>query len=122
MKVHKLFFVAILFLFAFVSLALESCATTENVTGNPIDETAVRKIIDGSTTQEQIISWFGAPTTTSELGGNVLYVFKYCKTSGSGFYTGYFGQTKTKENCNELTVTFDKNTGTVKAHNYKKAF
>lgn len=106
----------------FLSVCIQSCATSEQITGNPIDETAVAKILDGKTTQDEIISWFGAPTTTSQLGDNVLYIYKYCKTSGSGFYTGYFGQTKTEERCNELTVTFEKATGTVKVHNFKKAF
>jgi len=105
-----------------ISVGIQSCATSEAVTGNPIDETYVAKIVDGQTTENQVISWFGAPTTTSELGGNVLYIYKYCKTSGSGLYTGYFGQTKSVEKCNELTVTFDKASGTVKAHNYQKTF
>ena len=107
---------------ALFAINIQSCATSEQITGNPIDETAVGKIVDGQTTQDQIINWFGAPTTTSQLGDNVLYIYKYCKTSGSGVYTGYFGQTKTEEKCNELTVTFDKATGTVKVHNFKKAF
>ena len=106
----------------FLAVGIQSCATSEQITGNPIDETAVGKIVDGQTTQDQIINWFGAPTTTSQLGDNVLYIYKYCKTSGSGLYTGYFGQTKSEEKCNELTVTFDKATGTVKVHNFKKAF
>ncbi len=105
-----------------LSMATWSCATSEAVTGNPIDATAVAKIVDSQTTQDQIINWFGAPTTTSQLGDNVLYIYRYCKTSGSGLYTGYFGQTKSEEKCNELTVTFDKATGAVKAHNFKKAF
>ncbi len=117
-RFHFAIFVAVFLL----SAGLQSCATSETVTGNPIDETLVSRIVDGQTTQDQIISWFGAPTTTSQLGDNVLYIYKYCKTSGSGLYTGYFGQTKSVEKCNELTVTFDKATGTVKAHNYQKAF
>lgn len=109
-------------LLVFLAAGIQSCATSETVTGNPIDETLVSKIVDGQTTEQQIITWFGAPATTSELGDNVLYIYKYCKTSGSGLYTGYFGQTKSVEKCNELTVTFDKATGTVKAHNFQKAF
>lgn len=105
-----------------VATGIQSCATSEAITGSPIDPTLVAKIVDGQTTQDQIITWFGAPTTTSQLGDNVLYIYKYCKTSGSGLYTGYFGQTKSVEKCNELTVTFDKATGTVKAHNFQKAF
>lgn len=105
-----------------ILVGVQSCATSEAVTGSPIDEQAVARIVDGQTTETQIISWFGAPATTSAMGDNVLYIYKYCKTSGSGLYTGYFGQTKSVEKCNELTVTFDKASGTVRAHNYKKTF
>lgn len=118
----KLSHFAILAAVVLLSAGLQSCATSETVTGNPIDSSLVARIVDGKTTEQQIITWFGAPTTTSELGENVLYIYKYCKTSGSGLYTGYFGQTKSVEKCNELTVTFDKTTGTVKAHNFQKAF
>ena len=118
----KLIHFALLVVVLLLSGGIQSCATSEAITGSPIDETLVAKIVDGQTTQDQIISWFGAPTTTSQLGDNVLYIYKYCKTSGSGLYTGYFGQTKSVEKCNELTVTFDKATGTVKAHNFQKAF
>jgi len=106
----------------FLATGIQSCATSEQITGNPIDETAVAKIVDGKTTQDEIINWFGAPTSTSQLGDNVLYIYRYCKTSGSGLYTGYFGQTKTEEKCNELTITFDKDKGTVKTHRYQKVF
>lgn len=117
MKYYFLNYILIL-----LSFILLSCAASEVVTGNPIDESYVAKIVDGKTTETQIISWFGPPTTTSSIGDNVLYVYKHCKTSGTGFYTGYFGQTKSVEKCNQLTITFDKNTGTVKAHNYQKTF
>ncbi len=113
---------AVVLAIAVLAVGIQSCATSEAITGSPIDPELVARIVDGQTTQDQIISWFGAPTTTSQLGDNVLYIYKYCKTSGSGLYTGYFGQTKSVEKCNELTVTFDKSTGTVKAHNFQKAF
>ena len=98
---------------------LQSCAISKHVTGRPIEQTLVDRIRDGETTSEQIISWFGAPTSTSALGENQLYIYKYCESKGSGLYTGYFGQTKTEELCDELTVTFDKD-GKVKAHNFVK--
>ncbi len=102
------------------SIALNSCATTETVTGRPIDQTTVAKIVDGETTEDQIITWFGAPTTTSQLGDNELYIYKYCVTSGSGFSVGYYTSGKAQENCDELTITFDKTTGKVKVHNFDK--
>ena len=105
MKLSHFALLAAVFL---LSAGVQSCATSEAITGNPIDASLVAKIVDGQTTQDQIITWFGAPTTTSQLGDNVLYIYKYCKTSGSGLYTGYFGQTKSVEKCNDLTVTFDK--------------
>lgn len=102
-----------------LSMMLESCATSQQITGRPIDTKVVGQIVDGKTTSDQIITWFGAPTSTSSLGENQLYIYKYCISKGSGFYTGYFGQTKSEEKCDELTVTFDKE-GKVKAHNFVK--
>jgi len=102
-----------------VAATLQACATSQQITGRPIDAQQVGQIVDGKTTSDQIISWFGAPTTTSTLGENQLYIYKYCVSKGSGFYTGYFGQTKSEEKCDELTVTFDKD-GKVKAHNFVK--
>jgi len=96
-----------------------SCATTQTVTGKPIDPGLVATIVDGETTQEQIISLFGAPTSTSQLGDYTLYVYKHCVIKGTAFSAGYFGQSKGEEKCDELTVTFDK-TGKVKAHNFVK--
>ncbi len=112
-------FLGLLFLPLSMMLQLESCGVSQQVTGRPIDSTFVVKIIDGQTTADQIIAWFGAPASTSSLGENQLYIYKYCVSKGTGFYTGYFGQTKTEEKCDELTVTFDKN-GKVKAHNFIK--
>ncbi len=102
-----------------IAVMMESCATSQQTTGRPIDPPTVRKIVDGQTTADDVLAWFGAPTSTSALGENQLYVYKYCVSKGSGFYTGYFGQTKTEEMCDELTVTFNKE-GKVKAHNFIK--
>ncbi|MHB8579166.1 MAG: outer membrane protein assembly factor BamE domain-containing protein [Ignavibacteriaceae bacterium] len=114
----KTFTISMLFL-VLSALLLESCATSEQVTGRPIDPSIVQNIVDGKTTSEQIISWLGAPSLTTQLGDNTLYVYKYCVSEGSGFSLGYYGQTKSEEKCDELTVTFD-NKGVVKAHNFVK--
>lgn len=108
-----------LMLALFTLIALESCASSQQTTGRPIDQDGVSKIIDHQTTADEILAWFGAPTSTSSLGENQLYIYKYCVSKGSGFNTGYFGQTKTEEKCDELTVTFNKD-GKVKAHNFIK--
>jgi outer membrane protein assembly factor BamE (lipoprotein component of BamABCDE complex) len=106
-------------LLSFIPVLLQSCASSQQTTGRPIDQPTVTKIIDGQTTADEILAWFGAPTSTSSLGENQLYIYKYCVSKGSGFYTGYFGQTKSEEKCDELTVTFNKD-GKVKAHNFIK--
>ena len=90
-------------------------------TGRPIDESKVRQIVKGKTTADEILAWFGAPTTTSRLGGNELFVYKHCTNQGSTLALPYIGKTETKEICNELTVTFNKS-GRVKAYNYRKRF
>jgi outer membrane protein assembly factor BamE (lipoprotein component of BamABCDE complex) len=110
--------ILILFLASLLS-GLESCASSEQVTGRPINPSTVQNITDGKTKSEEIITWFGAPASTSQLGDNTLYIYRYCVSKGSGIYTGYFGKTTTEEKCDELTVTFDKD-GTVKAHNFVK--
>jgi len=111
-------FVLALFLSSIAAM-LESCATSQQTTGRPIDPPTVGRIVDGQTTTDDIITWFGAPTSTSSLGENQLYIYKYCVSKGSGFSVGYFGQTKSEEKCDELTVTFNKE-GKVKAHNFIK--
>jgi outer membrane protein assembly factor BamE (lipoprotein component of BamABCDE complex) len=115
---NKIVLILILFLTS-LSFSLESCAVSEQVTGRPIDTTLVQNIAEGKTKSEDIITWFGAPSSTSQLGDNTLYIYKYCVSKGSGVYTGYFGKTTTEEKCDELTVTFDKE-GMVKAHNFVK--
>ena len=113
-------FVIFLLVLLVVPVVFYSCATSEVVTGNPIDAGLVAKIVNGETNEDQIISWFGAPATTSQLGDNVLYIYKYCVSKGTGIYGGYFSQSKTEAKCDELTVTFDKATGKVKVHNFIK--
>jgi outer membrane protein assembly factor BamE (lipoprotein component of BamABCDE complex) len=103
-----------------VALILQSCYTAKHVTGKPIEQAFVDKIRDGETTSEQIIAWFGAPTTTYTLGEDMVYLYKHCQTKGATFVPSrFFGQTKTEEICDELTVVIDK-TGKVKTHNFIK--
>lgn len=94
-------------------------ATTEQVTGRPIDETKTSSIQDGKTTEFQIITMFGAPVEKTELNHHVLYVYKYCVTKGKGTSIGYVTNVKSTQSCDELTITFD-TLGVVEAHSYLK--
>lgn len=87
------------------------------MTGN---EARVARIQKGETASAEILEWFGAPTTTSTLAEHVLYVYKHCRRSGSAFSVGYYTSGSTKEQCDELSVTFDKNTGKVVAHSFQR--
>jgi outer membrane protein assembly factor BamE (lipoprotein component of BamABCDE complex) len=96
------------------------CSFQNNTSGHPIDDNKFTQIVDGETTSDQIIQLFGAPTSQSEMAGSLLYVYRYSVTKGSGLalpgmYTG-----DAKEQSDELTVTFDKTTGKVKAHSLQR--
>jgi outer membrane protein assembly factor BamE (lipoprotein component of BamABCDE complex) len=94
----------------------------KNETGNPIVENNVRKIVNGKTTASEILELFGAPTQTSSLGDNELYIYKNCKSSGSMVAVPFVGQSGTKERCNTLTVTIAKKSGMVENYNFQKMF
>ena len=91
-------------------------------TGNPIPETKISQIIPGKTTATDVLGLFGAPTMTTTLGNDQLFIYKNCKTGGTGFTTLGFGQTNSKERCNSLSITIDKTTGLVLNKNYQKMF
>lgn len=94
-------------------------ATTEAITGRPIDDNKAISIVDGKTTELEIITMFGAPDNQSKLNNYTLYIYKYCITKGKGVSLGYTTDVKSKQSCDELTVTFD-SLGVVKAHSYLK--
>jgi hypothetical protein len=48
-----------------------------------------------------------------------LYVYKYNISKGKGVSTGYTTDVKTRESCDEITVTFD-SLGTVLTNSYLK--
>lgn len=90
------------------------CASSTHTSGRPIPQENVDRIVKGQTTVEQVIEWFGAPTSQSEMGGNILYTYVYSVEKGSGFSIGYYSEEKGKTQTDELTITFDKATGRVK--------
>lgn len=96
------------------------CMKSKAITGRPIPDDKVAMIKDGETTSEQILVWFGAPDQQNTLGDLILYVYKYTEVEGSGWYAPYYGRHDTKQNCDELTITFDKTTGKVKAHSINR--
>ncbi len=91
-------------------------------TGNPIDERKVAQIIDGTTTGIEAVGIFGAPTVTSKIADTEAYIYKHCRTSGSGFSFSGIGNTSTAERCNTLTVVVDQVTGIVRKHSFQKVF
>jgi outer membrane protein assembly factor BamE (lipoprotein component of BamABCDE complex) len=68
---------------------LTGCATATNTVGRPIPQENVSRIKKGVTTQENILSWFGEPSsvTINEKGENI-YSYTYitatatCNPSG----------------------------------------
>lgn len=109
---------------AALSASLIGCSVhgMRSETGNPINESNVRQIVNGKTTAGEVLGLFGAPTQTTALGGNEIYIYKNCKVGGAGVSVIGIGHTGTKERCNSLSVTIDKASGIVQSHNYQKMF
>jgi outer membrane protein assembly factor BamE (lipoprotein component of BamABCDE complex) len=91
-------------------------------TGNPINEDNVRRIVNGKTTASDVLGLFGAPTQTTTLGNNEIYIYKNCKVGGAGISVISVGHTGMKERCNSLSITIDKTSGIVQNYNYQKMF
>lgn len=89
-------------------------------TGKKLDETAIAKISDGETTGSQILVWFGAPTKSTRLGKEELFVYKQCTTDSSSITITAIGHTGSKEKCDELSIVLDEN-GIVKNHGFVPA-
>ena len=100
-----------------VILCLIGCVHTSTwETGKPIRGVDMQKIIKDETTSKDIISIFGAPTSTSATGQEEFFVYQFCRET---FKVSRFSSASQKH-CNELTIIFDKNTGKVKDYNYQK--
>ena len=105
---------------ATLTLLLSACVTTRYERGRHIEASSVARMQKGETTSAEILEWFGAPTTTSLIAEHQLYVYKHCKTSGSTYSLGYYASGSTKEQCDELAVTFDKSTGKVVTYSFQQ--
>lgn len=89
-------------------------------TGKVLDESNISKIVDGQTTGSDILVMFGAPTKSTRLGKEELFVYKNCITDSSSITVTAIGHTGSKEKCNELSIVLDEN-GIVKNHGYVTA-
>ncbi len=96
------------------------CATSEHKTGRPITDEKVNQIVKGKTTMDEVITLFGAPTTQSEMGGSVLYTYRYALTKDKTVFVPYYTGGSGSEQADELTITFDKTMGTVKAFSLQR--
>jgi hypothetical protein len=100
--------------FSLVSCAYHSSSVQ---TGKVIEKNKVDTIVKGKTTGGAILTSFGAPTKTSRLGKEELFVYKYCITEGSaGGVVGISGSSA-KEMCDELSIVLDEN-GIVKDYGF----
>ena len=78
-KSAKLLFL-LLTVIAFSGIALSGCATTRNMQGRPIISANVAQIINGTTTEPQIVSMFGPPYSIEKnplTPDTVTYKYKF---------------------------------------------
>ncbi len=116
--------VAVAMAFGLILAVLVGCSVQgiKSETGNPILEAHISQIVDGKTDANDILGLFGAPTTTSVLGAKEVYIYKNCKVGGTGVSVMGIGRTDSTERCNSLSVTIERSTGIVSAHNFQKMF
>ena len=105
-----------------VILIIAGCAfhSAKVETGKKLNESTIAKIVDGETTGSQILVWFGAPTKSTRLGKEELFVYKQCTTDSSTITVTAIGHTGSKEKCDELSIVLDEN-GIVKNHGFVPA-
>jgi len=99
---------------------LAACASSKHTSGRPIDQAKVDRIVKGKTTMEEIIEWFGAPTSSTDMGGNMLYTYAYTIRKGSAFAVGPYASQSGDEQSDELTITFEKSTSRVKTFSLQR--
>jgi hypothetical protein len=103
-------------------LIVAGCAihTAKVETGKKLNESSIAKIADGETTGAQILVWFGAPSKSTKLGAEELFVYKQCTYDSSSVTITAIGHTGSKEKCDELSIVLDEN-GIVKNHGFVPA-
>ncbi len=112
----------LLFIFIVLSLALVGCSfhSAKVETGKKLDQEKINQIVDGETAGSQILVWFGAPTKSTRLGKEELFVYKQCTTDSSSITITAIGHTGSKEKCDELSIVLNEN-GIVKNHGFVPA-
>lgn len=115
----KKIFLPLLFILILISTGC-SYHSAKVETGKKLDESVIEKIVDGETTGSQILVWFGAPTKSSRLGKEELFVYKQCTTDSSSITVTAIGHTGSKEKCDELSIVLGEN-GVVKNHGFVAA-
>lgn len=114
---RKIFVAGFILVFMLVGCSYHSGEVT---TGKALNEAAINKIVDGETTGGQILAWFGAPSNSSRLGKEELFVYKHCTTDSSSISTVGLGRSGAEEKCNELSVVLGED-GIVKNHGFVAA-
>jgi outer membrane protein assembly factor BamE (lipoprotein component of BamABCDE complex) len=99
---------------------LQGCASPSHETGRPILDEKVSKIVDGQTTLAEVVAMFGAPTQQTPMGKHVLYIYRHTIVDSSAWAVPYYGSGTSKENSDELSVTFDSDTEKVSAHSIQR--
>jgi outer membrane protein assembly factor BamE (lipoprotein component of BamABCDE complex) len=99
---------------------LAGCASTRHTSGRAISDEKVGQIVKGKTTIDDVISLFGAPTTQSEMAGSILYTYRHSVSTGKTAFFPYVTSSDSVEEADELTITFDKTTGTVKTYSLQR--
>jgi hypothetical protein len=104
------------------TLSMMGCAFhSANVeTGKKLDKQKINQIVDGKTAGSQILVWFGAPSKSTRLGKEELFVYKQCNTDSSSVVITAIGHTDSKENCDELSIVLTED-GIVKNHGFVAA-
>ena len=103
-----------------VAILIQGCSgvtvtrKTMSSTGRPIDRAKVQQIVKGTTTADQIVAWFGAPTSTSTSGNFDFLTYKYSETSVSMFAGSQ------REDSDILAVTIDHSTSKVTDYNLEE--
>jgi len=99
---------------------LPGCATNKQTSGRPIDDAKVSSLVKGQTTIEEVIEIFGAPQSQSEMAGVVLYTYSYSQTKHQTAFIPYATSGSGSTTSDELTITFDKQTGLVKTFSLQR--
>jgi hypothetical protein len=87
--------------------SITGCATGSHTTGRPITQAKVNQIVEGQTTMDQVIAWFGRPDSQTPMGQKTLYTYKHTKIKNKSTFMPYWSDHDSEEKSDELTLVFD---------------